>query len=101
MAQFENAFQGYFSLLKNNNKKTEAQPDYTGTIDFPLQEAMKLAEWLMAQPGEPNFKDDIVVKVPLAGWNRASQKNPEFKYIAGSCSSPKKNNSDDKPQTPY
>ena len=100
MAQFENAFQGYFSLLKNKFKEAEKHPDYKGSIDFPLEEAMKLAEWLMAQPGEENFKGDTVVKVPLAAWDKEAQKNPEFKFIGGMCSAPKVA-SENKPETPY
>ena len=94
MAQFENAFQGYFSLLRNKYKETEKQPDYKGTIDMDLEEAMKLAEWLMAQPGEENFKGDTVVKIPLVGWDKESKNNPEFKYIGGMCSAQKKPKTD-------
>ena len=61
---------------------------------------MKLAEWLMAQPGEENFKGDTVFKGPLVGWDKASQKNPDFKFIGGMCSA-QKVASENKPETPY
>ena len=86
MAQFEKAFQGYFSLLPNKYKKQDSQPDQTGEISFTLEEAMKFAEWLMAQPGEQNYKGDTVVKVPVVGWNKTSQKNTDYKFISGFCS---------------
>ena len=92
MAQFENAFQGYFSLLKNKFKEAENHPDYKGSIDFPVEEAMKLADWIVAQPGEADWKGDTVVKVPIVGWNKEGKRNPDFKFIGGTCSALKQEN---------
>ena len=90
MTQFENAFSGFLSLFPTREKKTEKSPDYSGGIEFPLEEAMKLADWITTQPGEENYKGDLVIKVPICGWNRESAKNPDFKFISGFCSAPKK-----------
>jgi len=86
MSQYENAFKGYFSLMPVKEKKHEKGPDFSGAIDFSLEEAVKLAEWLMAQPGEQDWKGDTVVKVPLSAWNKQGTKNPEFKFLGGTCS---------------
>ena len=92
MSQFEKAFQGYFSLMPVKEKKHEKAPDFSGNIDFPLEEAMKLAEWITAQEGEPDWKGDTVIKVPLSAWNKVGKTNPDFKFIGGTCSALKKDN---------
>ena len=92
MPQYEKAFQGFFSLMPVKEKKHEKSPDMTGSIDFPLEEAMKLADWIVAQPGEADWKGDTVVKVPIVGWNKEGKKNPDFKFIGGTCSALKQEN---------
>jgi len=92
MPQYEKAFQGFFSLMPVKEKKHEKSPDMTGSIDFPLEEAMKLADWIVAQPGEADWKGDTVVKVPIVGWNKEGRQNPDFKFIGGTCSALKQEN---------
>tara|TARA_R100000458_G_C8270013_1_gene244756 strand:+ start:66 stop:374 length:309 start_codon:yes stop_codon:yes gene_type:complete len=86
MPQYEKAFQGFFSLMPTKEKKHEKSPDMSGSVDFPLEEAMKLADWLVAQPGEQDWKGDTVIRVPIVGWHKESKKNPDFKFIGGTCS---------------
>ena len=92
MPQYEKAFQGFFSLMPTREKKHEKSPDMSGSIDFSLEEAMKLADWIVAQPGEADWKGDTVVKVPIVGWNKQGTKNPDFKFIGGTCSALKQEN---------
>ena len=95
MPQYENAFVGKLTMFDAKEKKSERSPDKTGNIEIELSEAMKLAEWLMAQPGESNYNGDPVVKINLVAWNRESQKNPDFKFISGLISAQKKENTSD------
>lgn len=80
-------------------KKHEKAPDMSGSIDFSLEEAAKLADWLVSQPGEEDWKGDTVVKVPLVAWNKEGKKNPDFKFIGGTCSALKKENTSESDAT--
>jgi len=80
------AFQGKFSLFPAKEKKSEKSPDHTGSVEFPVSEAMKLAEWITAQPGEANWNGEQVIKIRIAGW--ASESKNGLSYIRGSMSPP-------------
>jgi len=80
------AFQGKFSLFPAKEKKSEKSPDHTGSIELPIDQAMKLAEWLTAQPGEESWNGEQVIKIRIAGW--ASESKNGLAYIRGSMSPP-------------
>lgn len=94
MPQYENAFVGKLTIFQAKEKKSDRSPDKTGAIELDLPEAMKLAEWLMAQPGEKNYNGDPVVKINVAAWDRTSQKNPDFHFISGVISGRKTESTD-------
>ena len=100
MPQFENAFVGKLTMFDAKEKKSERSPDKTGNIEIELAEAVKLAEWLMAQPGEDNYNGDPVVKINVVAWIRQSQKNPEFKFISGLISAQKTETASDSVAAP-
>ena len=81
---YENLFQGRLVLFTNNEKRSEKSPDMSGTIEFDLSNALALAEWITAQPGEENYAGDKVIKVPVSAWNRESKKGTNF--VSGSVS---------------
>ena len=81
---YENLFQGRLVLFTNNEKRSEKSPDMNGTIEFDLSNALALAEWITAQPGEENYAGDKVIKVPVSAWNRESKKGTNF--VSGSVS---------------
>lgn len=83
MPQFEKAFNGRFTLFPSREKKSERSPDKTGFMELELEEALKLADWITAQPGETNYKGDKIVKIPMAAWDKRSTKNPNLQFISG------------------
>lgn len=95
MAQFENAFQGRFTLFNVKEKKNPKSPDKSGTLEITLEEAMKLADWLTAQSGEPNYQGEQVVKIRLSAWN-ATSKDSGLAYINGIASAEKTSSSNER-----
>ena len=81
MSDFQSAFDAKFTLFDVKEKKSERGPDKTGNIEIELGEAMKLAEWLTAQPGEEGYGGTTVVKIPVSGWNAESKTGT--RYING------------------
>ena len=81
MSDFQSAFDAKFTLFDVKEKKSERGPDKTGSIEIELSEAMKLAEWLTAQPGEEGYGGTTVVKIPVSGWNAESKAGT--RYING------------------
>lgn len=81
MSDFESAFDAKFTLFDVKEKKSDRGPDKTGSIEIELSEAMKLAEWLTAQPGEEGYGGTTVVKIPVSGWNAESKTGT--RYING------------------
>ena len=81
---YENLFTGRLVLFENNDKKSEKSPDFGGNIEFTLQDAMALAEWMTGQEGEDNYAGEKVVKVPLSAWHKMSKNGNSF--ISGSIS---------------
>ena len=81
MSDFQSAFDAKFTLFDVKEKKSERGPDKTGSIEIELGEAMKLAEWLTAQPGEEGYGGTTVVKIPVSGWNAESKTGT--RYING------------------
>jgi len=81
MSDFQSAFDAKFTLFDVKEKKSERGPDKTGSIEIELSEAMKLAEWLTAQPGEEGYGGTTVVKIPVSGWNAESKTGT--RYING------------------
>lgn len=79
-------FQGKFSLFPAKEKKSEKSPDHTGSIELPISDAMKLAEWITAQPGEQAWNGEQVIKIRLAGW--AAESKNGLAYINGKISPP-------------
>ena len=81
MSDFQSAFDAKFTLFDVKEKKSERAPDKTGSIEIELDQAMKLAEWLTAQPGEEGYGGTTVVKIPVSGWNAESKTGT--RYING------------------
>ena len=81
MSDFQSAIDAKFTLFDVKEKKSERGPDKTGSIEIELSEAMKLAEWLTAQPGEEGYGGTTVVKIPVSGWNAESKTGT--RYING------------------
>lgn len=74
-------FNGRFSLFPTKEKKSEKSPDYSGTIELPVAEAMAMAEWITAQPGEDDYNGKPVIKIRLAGWKTKSKGG--LNYLSG------------------
>ncbi len=81
---YENLFTGRLVLFNNSQKKSEKSPDLGGNIEFSLQDAMALAEWITGQEGEDNYAGEKVVKVPVSAWHRESKNGTSF--VSGSMS---------------
>ena len=81
MTKFESAFDASFTLFNVNQKKSENGPDKTGTLELELSEAMKLADYLTAHPGEDGYGGKTVIKIPVSAWNQCSSTGVE--YIKG------------------
>ena len=87
---YENLFTGRLVLFENNEKKSEKSPDLGGNIEFTLQDAMALAEWITGQEGEDNYAGEKVVKVPLSAWHKMSKNGNSFISGAISVAKPEK-----------
>ncbi len=81
MSDFESAFDAKFTLFDVKEKKSDRAPDKTGTLELELSEAMKLAEYLTAHPGEDGYGGKTVIKIPVSAWNQRSQSGTD--YISG------------------
>jgi hypothetical protein len=78
MSTFESAFDAKFSLFNVKQKKSDKAPDKTGTIELELSEAMKLAEYLTAHPGEEGYGGKTVIKLAISAWDRCSTTGTEY-----------------------
>ena len=74
-----------FSLFTATEKKKERSPDYSGTIEIPVDQVDALIAHLGTQP-ENNYRDEPVLKLRVAGWNATSKGGKE--YINGKISKP-------------
>lgn len=81
-----NDFKGYFSLFEQTERRSEKAPNHSGTIELSVSDAMKLCEWLTAQPGETNYAGDTVVKLSIAGWDKTAKNGRQ--YVQGSITAP-------------
>ena len=81
MSDFESAFDAKFTLFDVKEKKSDRAPDKTGSLELELSEAMKLAEYLTAHPGEEGYGGKTVIKIPVSAWNQRSQSGTD--YISG------------------
>ena len=81
MSDFESAFDAKLTLFDVKQKKSDKAPDKTGTVEIELSEAMKLAEYLTAHPGEDGYGGKTVIKIPVSAWNQCSTTGTE--YISG------------------
>lgn len=81
MADFESAFDAKLTLFNVKQKKSDKAPDKTGTIEIELSEAMKLADYLTAHPGEDGYGGKTVIKIPVSAWDQCSTTGTE--YISG------------------
>tara|TARA_B100000287_G_C20625230_1_gene777505 strand:- start:976 stop:1263 length:288 start_codon:yes stop_codon:yes gene_type:complete len=85
---YEKLFTGRLVLFNNSEKKSQNSPDLSGNIEFTLQDAMALADWITGQEGETNYAGDTVVKVPVSAWHRESKNGTSF--VSGQMSVTKK-----------
>ena len=74
-----------FSLFPSQEKKSERSPDYSGTIEIPVDQINALTAHLGSQP-EDNWKDEKVVKLRIAGWKAESKAGKQ--YVNGKVSVP-------------
>lgn len=81
MADFQSAFDAKLTLFDVKEKKSDKAPDKTGSVEIELSEAMKLAEYLTAHPGEEGYGGKTVIKIPVSAWNQCSTTGTE--YISG------------------
>ena len=75
---YETIFTGRLVLFNNSEKKSEKSPDLGGNIEYTLQDAMALAEWITSQEGEQNYRGDMVVKIPVKAWNKQTQSGKDW-----------------------
>ena len=87
---YENVFTGRLVLFDNNEKKSEKSPDFGGNIEFTLEDAMALTEWITAQEGEDNYAGEKVVKIPVSAWNKLAKNDHGKSFISGIISVLKK-----------
>ena len=87
---YENLFTGRLVLFENNEKKSAKSPDLGGNIEFTLQDAMALAEWITGQEGEDNYAGEKVVKVPIIDCHKMSKNGNQFISGAISVEKPEK-----------
>ena len=91
-------FKGNLSLFPVKEKRSDKSPDMSGTIELTLDQAMAMAEWITAQPGEEGYGGTTVVKLRIAGWEKTSRNGKN--YISGLVSAPQpatQNNTADDP----
>ena len=76
--------------VKEENKKSDKSPDITGNLEVPAEEVNALIAYLQTAERVLNWKDDEVVKIRLAGWNREIRqgKNQGDPFLSGKLSSP-------------
>ena len=78
-------FNSNFSLFPAQEKKSEKSPDFSGTIEIPVDQINSLVGHLGTKP-EANWKDEPVVRLRVAGWNTKSRSGKE--YVNGKVSIP-------------
>jgi len=81
MTDFQSAFDAKLTLFNVKEKKSEKAPDKTGSIEIELSEAMKLADYLTAHPGEEGYGGKTVIKIPVSAWDQRAPSGTE--YISG------------------
>ena len=78
-------FNSSFSLFPAQEKKSEKSPDFSGTIEIPVDQINSLVGHLGTKP-ETDWKDNPVIKLRIAGWKTASKSGKN--YINGKVSIP-------------
>lgn len=81
MSDFQTAFNATFTLFDAKEKRSEKSPDKTGILEIELEQALRLAEYLTAHPGEKNYQGNDVIKISLSAWDSRSKDGLE--YIRG------------------
>ena len=74
-----------FSLFPAREKKSERSPDYSGTIEIPVDQIDALVAHLGTEP-EESYGDTRVVKIRVAAW--ATESKAGNKYLKGKVSTP-------------
>ena len=80
-------FNSNFSLFPVQEKRKEKSPDFSGTIEIPVDQIDSLIAHLGTKP-ESNYKDEPVVKLRVAGWKTESKSGKN--YVNGKVSIPLK-----------
>ena len=78
-------FNSNFSLFPTQEKKSEKSPDFSGTIEIPVDQINSLVGHLGTKP-ESNYKDEPVVRLRVAGWKTTSKSGKN--YVNGKVSIP-------------
>ena len=89
--KYQTVFTARFALFKSE------KPDHTGTMELTLQDAMSLAEWITSQKGEENYRGDMVVKIPVKGWNKQTPSGKDWISGIMSVDKPKQGDESDLP----
>ena len=78
-------FNSNFSLFPTQEKKSEKSPDFSGTIEIPVDQINSLVGHLGTKP-ETDWKDNPVIKLRIAGWKTESKSGKN--YVNGKVSIP-------------
>ena len=78
-------FNSNFSLFPVQEKKSEKSPDFSGSIEIPVDQIDSLIAHLGTKP-ETDWKDNPVVKLRVAGWKTTSKSGKN--YVNGKVSVP-------------
>jgi hypothetical protein len=78
-------FNSNFSLFPAQEKRSEKSPDFSGTIEIPVDQINSLVGHLGTKP-ESNYKDEPVIKLRIAGWKAESKSGKN--YVNGKVSIP-------------
>ena len=84
MPDFSIGFAQFTTL--EEEKRTEKSPDVTGSIEIAEEDVAALINHLQTAEREDNWKEEKVVKLRLAGWNRMSRAGKPF--LSGKLSEP-------------
>jgi hypothetical protein len=75
-----------FSLFRQEEKRNEKSPDYSGGIEVLETEVAELVEHLQRGPREDDYQGRRVVKLRMGAWLKESKNGK--KYLGGSVTIP-------------
>jgi len=72
-----NDFNSNFSLFPTQEKRSGKSPDFSGTIEIPVDQIDSLIAHLGTKP-ETDWQDNPVVKLRVAGWENTSKSGKNY-----------------------